>query len=209
MAADTTLAKVVELVAEATKQKTPLERTADRLARIFLPFVLGAAVVTLIGWRWSTGEWRSGLSAGGSAVLVVACPCPLILATPTAVIAAMAWLARTGVVVKGSVALERLATIDTIAFDKTGTLTRGQLQLGAIVALPPLDETELLRVAAIAERRSEHLLARLIVREAEARNLVVPGIAEFTLHPGAGVVARVRATLARARGSTRRAACVR
>jgi Cu+-exporting ATPase len=191
---DTTLAQVVELVAQATQQKTPLERTADRLARVFLPFVLGAAVLTLIGWWWSTGEWRAGFRPA-LAVLVVACPCPLILATPTAVIAAMAWLARKGVVVKGSAALESLASVDTIAFDKTGTLTRGELALGAIVALPPLSETELLRVAAIAERRSEHLLARLIVREAEARNLVVPGIEEFTLHPGAGVVARVRATL--------------
>ena len=135
---ETTLAKVVQLVVEATRQKTPLERTADRLARIFLPFVLGAALITLIGWRLSAGAWSDGFRPA-LGVLVVACPCPLILATPTAVIAAMAWLARTGVVVKGSVALERLATIDTIAFDKTGTLTRGQLQLGDIFAVPPLD----------------------------------------------------------------------
>ena len=192
--ADTTLAKVVELVAQATQQKTPLERTADRLARVFLPLVLGAALLTLVAWRWSTGDWRNGFRPA-LAVLVVACPCPLILATPTAVIAAMAWLARKGVVVKGSAALESLAAVDTIAFDKTGTLTRGELSLTEIVALPPCTETELLRVAAIAERRSEHLLARLIVREAESRNLVVPAIEDFTSHPGAGVVARVRATL--------------
>jgi P-type Cu+ transporter len=192
--AETTLAKVVELVAEATRQRTPLERTADRLAKVFLPCVLGAALLTLVGWRWSSGEWREGFRPA-LAVLVVACPCPLILATPTAVIAAMAWLARKGVVVKGSAALERLAAIDTIAFDKTGTLTRGELSLSEVVALPPCTETELLRVAAIAERRSEHLLARLIVREAESRNLVVPAIEEFTSHPGAGVVAQVRPTL--------------
>jgi Cu+-exporting ATPase len=190
----TTLAKVVQLVAQATQQKTPLERTADRLARIFLPFVLGAALVTLIAWRWNTGDWRSGFGPA-LAVLVVACPCPLILATPTAVVAAMAWLARKGVVVKGSAALERLATVDTIAFDKTGTLTRGELALMDVFAVPPCTETELLRVAAIAERRSEHLLARLIVREAESRNLVVPAIEDFTSHPGAGVEARVRETL--------------
>lgn len=192
--AATTLAQVVQLVVEATRQKTPLERTADRLARIFLPFVLGAALVTLVAWRLSAGAWSDGFKPA-LGVLVVACPCPLILATPTAVIAAMAWLARAGVVVKGSVALERLASIDTIAFDKTGTLTRGQLQLGDVFAVPPLNETELLRVAAIAERRSEHLLARLIVREAESRNLVVPSTADFTAHPGAGVVANVRATM--------------
>ncbi len=192
--AETTLAKVVELVAQATQQKTPLERTADRLARVFLPFVLGAALLTLLAWWLIMGDWRDAVRPA-LAVLVVACPCPLILATPTAVIAAMAWLARHGVVVKGSAALESLAAVDTIAFDKTGTLTRGELSLTEIVALPPCTETELLRVAAIAERRSEHLLARLIVREAESRNLVVPGIDDFTSRPGAGVVARIRATL--------------
>src|SRR5580704_722374 len=192
--AETTLAKVVELVAQATQQKTPLERTADRLARVFLPFVLGAALLTLFAWWLIAGDWRDAVRPA-LAVLVVACPCPLILATPTAVIAAMAWLARHGVVVKGSAALESLAAVDMIAFDKTGTLTRGELSLTELVALPPCTETELLRVAAIAERRSEHLLARLIVREAESRNLVIPGIDDFTSHPGAGVVARVRATL--------------
>ena len=111
--------------------------------------------------------------------------------------AAMAWLARSGVVVKGSAALERLAQVDTIAFDKTGTLTKGELQLGRVlpVTLPnetePLDETELLRTAAIAERRSEHLIARLICREAEARGCVLPGVYEFEAMPGCGVVAQV------------------
>lgn len=192
--AETTLSQVVQLVVEATRQKTPLERTADRLARIFLPFVLGAALITLVAWRLSAGTWSEGFKPA-LAVMVVACPCALILATPTAVIAAMAWLARTGVVVKGSVALERLACVDTIAFDKTGTLTQGQLQLGEVFAVPPLNASELLRIAAIAERRSEHVLARLIVREAESRNLVVPAAPDFTAHPGAGVVAKVRSTM--------------
>ena len=92
-------------------------------------------------------------------------------------------------------ALERLAAVDTIAFDKTGTLTRGELKLDQVFALPPLSSTELLRVAAIAERRSEHLLGRLIVREAESQNVVVPAIADFTSHPGAGVVARARSSV--------------
>lgn len=193
---DTTLARVVQLVAEATEKKAPLERAADRYARLFLPIVLGVAVLTLIGWRISTGEWRPGFLPALS-VLVVACPCPLILATPSAVMAAMAWLARSGVVVKGSAALERLAQVDTMAFDKTGTLTKGELQLGRVipVTLPnesePLDETELLRTAAIAERRSEHLIARLICREAEERGCVLPGVYEFEAMPGCGVVAQV------------------
>ncbi len=192
--AETTLAQVVKLVAEATERKAPLERTADRLARLFLPAVLAAASITLLGWRLYSGAWSDGFLPA-LAVLVVACPCPLILATPTAVMAAMAWLARTGVVVKGSVALERLATVDTFAFDKTGTLTRGELAIGEMTALPPLREAELLRTAAIAEKRSEHLLSRLIVREAEARGAVLPGVQEFTAHPGSGIVAAVRATV--------------
>ena len=195
---ETTLAQVIRLVAEATQRKAPLERTADRLARLFLPAVLAAAALTIIGWRLATGDWAPGFRPA-LGVLVVACPCPLVLATPTAVMAAMAWLARTGVVVKGSVALERLASVDTFAFDKTGTLTRGELALGDVVTFPaPLSlpgKTELLRVAAIAERPSEHLLARLIVREAHARNMVIPAIDDFVAHPGAGVVARVRATV--------------
>lgn len=191
---ETTLAQVIKLVGEAAERKAPLERTADRLARVFLPVVLGVAILTLIGWRLYSGEWSPGFKPM-LGVLVVACPCPLILATPTAVMAAMAWLARTGVVVKGSVALERLAQVDTFAFDKTGTLTEGKLTLGDVHALAPLDENELLRVAAIAERRSEHLLARLIVREAESRNMVIPPIEEFAAQPGSGVIAQVRSTI--------------
>jgi len=190
---ETTLAQVIQLVAEASERKAPLERTADRLARLFLPFVLAAAGLTLIAWRFYAGEWSDGFQPM-LGVLVVACPCPLVLATPTAVMAAMAWLARTGVVVKGSQALERLANVDSFAFDKTGTLTRGELTLGSVHAFSPLDETELLRVAAIAERHSEHLLGRLIVREAEARNVVVPHLDDFEAHPGSGVVASVRGT---------------
>ena len=224
----TTLAQIVEMVGQATSRKASLERTADRLARWFLPVVLGVAAVTLIGWRIATGSWSAGYLPALS-VLVVACPCPLILATPSAVMAAMAWLARAGVVVKGSVALERLASIDTIVFDKTGTLTRGELAVGDIVLasagersrLAPrgepnaspdsirtstsmerpaplaeregyVDETDLLRLAAIAEKRSEHPIARVLVREAEARQCVITGADELTAHPGAGVVATLR-----------------
>jgi len=212
---DTTLALVVRLVSEAAEKKAPLERTADRLARLFLPVVLGIAGLTLLGWWWQTGLWTPGFRPM-LGVLVVACPCPLVLATPTAVMAAMAWLAKTGVVVKGSIALERLASVDTFAFDKTGTLTQGKPAIGSIrvfrrtalrgrpeqneptgtasegrPTVEPLSETELLRIAAIAERNSEHILARLIVREAERRECDVPAPTEFTAQPGAGVVAVV------------------
>ena len=189
----TALARVAQQVGAAQSRKADLERMADKLAKWFLPAVLTVAMLTLFGWRIGTGSWSRGvLPALG--VLVVACPCPLVLATPCAVMAALAWLARRGVVVRGSQALERLARVDTFAFDKTGTLTQGTLALGEIIAtsdLPPLD---ILRLAAIAERHSEHLLARLIVRTAEERDLAIPAPAEFETLPGAGVIARVRAT---------------
>jgi len=193
---ETTFGQVVQMVSAAAARKAPLERTADRLARYFLPVVLLLAGATLLGWRIKTGNWSAGwMPALG--VLVVACPCPLVLATPCAVMAAMAWLARKGIVIKGSAALERLASIDTIALDKTGTLTWGRLQIGDVIAAgsigkEPIDETELLRLAAAAEKPSEHLLARAIVAAAESRNVVVPLADEFRAQPGLGVSARIR-----------------
>ena len=198
------LGQVIALVAEATRRKAPLERTADRLARLFLPAVLLLALLTLVGWRFlgETGSWESGYLPA-LAVLVVACPCPLILATPSAVMAAMAWLAREGVVVKGSVALERLAHVDTFVFDKTGTLTRGEPVLGLVRPAPGagLAPDELLRTAAAAERSSEHVLARLVVREAEDRGMVVPTPESFSAEPGFGVTASLPA------GALREAPC--
>ncbi|MGE5194685.1 MAG: cation-translocating P-type ATPase family protein, partial [Deltaproteobacteria bacterium] len=189
---ETTFGQIVQMVSAATARKAPLERTADRLARYFLPVVLAAAAATLVGWRIKTGSWSAGwMPALG--VLVVACPCPLVLATPSAVMAALAWLARSGVVIKGSIALERLASIDTIAFDKTGTLTAGRLAIGDLFAAPSLDETELLRLAAAAEKPSEHLLGRALVAAAEARNAVVPHAHDFLAQPGLGVSARISA----------------
>jgi Cu+-exporting ATPase len=188
---NTALARVAQLVGSAAARKAELERTADRLAKWFLPAVLTAAAVTLIGWRVASGSWQGGyLPALG--VLVVACPCPLVLATPCAVMASLAWLARRGVVVKGSAVLERLASVDTFAFDKTGTLTQGALSLGEIIPLTGLTTNDVLRVAAIAERSSEHLLARILVAAAEDRGLSIPWPLEFNAIAGAGVVATVQ-----------------
>lgn len=195
---ETTFGQVVQMVSAAAARKAPLERTADRLARYFLPVVLLLAGATLLGWRIKSGSWSAGwMPALG--VLVVACPCPLVLATPCAVMAAMAWLARKGIVIKGSVALERLASIDSIALDKTGTLTWGRLQIGDVIAcgsvgLGSIDDTELLRLAGAAEKPSEHLLARAIVAAAESRNVVVPQADQFMAQPGLGVSARIRSS---------------
>ena len=158
---NTALAKVADLVGSAASRKADLERTVDRLARWFLPAVLIAALLTLIGWRIAGGTWQRGiLPALG--VLVVACPCPLVLATPAAVMAALAWLARRGVVVRGSQSLERLARVDTFAFDKTGTLTQGQPRLLSLVPLSTHTDAELLVLAASLQQHSEHPLARAV-----------------------------------------------
>lgn len=189
----TTIAKIATLVQDAVARKSQGERLADRLAQGFLPAVLIAAAVTLVGWRLSTGAWQ-GAWLPALAVLVVACPCPLVLATPCAVLATMAGLARRGVVVKGSTVLERLAGIDTVAFDKTGTLTQGALTIAALSPAEEIAPNTLLAVAATAERRSEHLLARVLVHAAESAGLTFPAPYEFTAQPGAGVIATLRSS---------------
>lgn len=190
---NTALAQVAQLVGTAASRKGELERTADRVAKWFLPAVLLAALLTLIGWRIGAGSWQRGyLPALG--VLVVACPCPLILATPCAVMASLAWLARRGVVVKGSAALERLATVDTFAFDKTGTLTQSALTVGTVIPTNGRSRDDVLQIAAIAERNSEHPIARVIVKDAESRGWAIPMPQEFEALAGAGVIAAIDAT---------------
>ena len=195
---ETTLGQVIRLMAQAQSQRSPLERAADRYARLFLPAVLSAALLVFLAtnapglWRWGrTGERVALDLMPVLAVLVVACPCALILATPAAVLAATARLARRGVIVKGGAALERLARVDAFAFDKTGTLTEGRPELADRVALAPWSEDDLLRLAAAAERPSEHPLARLLVTAAGRLGLDLPAVDDFQAQPGAGVSARV------------------
>lgn len=204
VAHQTVVGQVVEMTARALKDKASLERTADRMARYFLPVVLGLALFTFFGAyaHFGLGWFRGGARLAFAdalekslipavTVLVVACPCALILATPAAIIAALGRLAGTGVLLKGGSALERLASVGAFAFDKTGTLTESQLDLGAVLPLGEIGENELLRVAASVEQASEHALARLIVREAQARQLALEPADDFTAFPGAGVEARL------------------
>jgi P-type Cu+ transporter len=205
VAEQTVVGRVIELTARALQDKAPLERTADRLARYFLPVVLGIAFMTFtIGFVVYGRAYLRSTSVEGNfktevlrpasnpalAVLVVACPCALILATPAAVIAAMGRLAGTGVLLKRGAALERLAAVRAFAFDKTGTLTEGKLELGEVVPLSGMTREELLRTAAAAEQKSEHALAKLIIHEAARLNLTPDPVVEFQAHPGSGVVAR-------------------
>src|SRR5262245_55883521 len=211
VAEQTVVGRVLELTVKSLQDKSQVERTADRLARYFLPVVLGVAALTFLGalllyaGPWARVAEGVRLSLGDAArlatypalsVLVVACPCALILATPAAVLAALGRLAGTGVLIKGGAAMERLAEVNLFAFDKTGTLTEGRLELGDVLPLPGVAPEELLRAAATAEQRSEHVLARLVLAEASARQLTPEPVQEFQAHPGGGVTARTeRSTL--------------
>ncbi len=196
VAEHTVVGRVIELTARALRDKSSMERTADRMARYFLPVVLALAAVTFFGGVLLNLRSARTLAEAARAsidptlaVLVVACPCALILATPAAIIAALGRLAGTGVLIKGGSALERLAEVSAFAFDKTGTLTEGRLELGDLVCFHGTTTEELLRVAATAEQRSEHPLARLILHEAAARSLALASLDDFQAQPGAGITA--------------------
>lgn len=201
VATHTVAGQVIELTSAAMRNKSEGERQADRLARYFLPAVLLLAGLTfLIHFYWQSGSPigpdGATLSRGAAArlaiypmlaVLVVACPCPLVLATPAAIIAALGRLAGTGVLVKSGAVLERLATVHSIAFDKTGTLTEGRLEIGTIHPIRSTTEDVILAVAATAEQQSEHPIARALLAELANRGGTPEPVAEFTVHPGGGV----------------------
>ncbi|MFB3827378.1 MAG: FtsH protease activity modulator HflK [Bryobacteraceae bacterium] len=179
--AETTLARVAQLVEAARDKQAPVERRADRYAKYFLPALLLAGGLTY----YFTGNWLRTV-----AVLIVACPCALILATPTAMVAAIGGLARRGILVRSGAVLERAAKVDTVVFDKTGTVTEGRFE---IVRILPLErgEDELLALAAAAESGSDHTLARIIVQEAARRGLAVGAAADARVLPGRGVECRL------------------
>ncbi len=174
---ETTLARVIALVQEAQQRRAPVERLADRVAKYFLPALLLAAALTF----YFTRDWLRTVS-----VLIVACPCALILATPTAMVAAIGGLARRGILVRGAAVLQRAARVDTIVFDKTGTITEGKFEVLKIIALDR-DEDALLTLAATAERTSGHPLAGVIVSEAERRGLPLDLPESAHALPGRGV----------------------
>ncbi len=186
--ADTTLARVVRLVEEAQARRAPVEKLADQVAKYFLPAVLLAAGLTF----FFTRDWMRTV-----AVLIVACPCALILATPTAMVAAIGGLARRGILVRGAAVLQRAAKVDTAVFDKTGTITEGRFEIVDIVS-EGRSENELLALAAAAERASDHPLARIIVEEAARRGIAVPAVSGARVLPGRGVECDIAGAMVRA-----------
>ena len=200
----TLLAGIVRMVAEAQGSKAPVQKLADRISAIFVPIVCAVALLTLIGWWAFAGVFSTAL-INAVAVLVIACPCALGLATPTAIMVASGRGAAAGILVKNAEALERAEKVKVLAVDKTGTLTRGEPTVTDLVALGTSAD-EALALAAGLEQASEHPLARAILQQAQARGVTLPAVGEFRAIPGRGVegvVAGRRLRLAAADGATR------
>jgi copper-transporting P-type ATPase V len=191
--ADTALAQIVRLVDEAQTTKAPVQRLADRISGVFVPIVLLTAVATFGAW-WVLGDDATGGLVAAVAVLIIACPCALGLATPTAIMVGTSRGASMGVLIKGGEALELSKRIDTIIFDKTGTLTKGHMTLTDVVPLAGEDETKLLGLVAATEDGSEHPVGRAIVDGARVRGAVPPlagAVSGFVAVAGHGVHATV------------------
>ena len=186
---DTTLARIVKLVADAQGSKAPVQKLVDRISGIFVPIVLGIAALTALGWYGVTGDLYQSI-VPAVAVLVIACPCALGLATPTAIMVGAGLGASRGILIKNGEALERGEMIDVVLLDKTGTLTEGRPRVVALHASHG-DEQELLQLAAGVERVSEHPLARAIVEAARSANLALAEVADFENLAGKGVRARL------------------
>jgi len=187
--AESTLARIIRLVENAQAAKAPIQRIVDKVSAIFVPVVLALALVTLLAWGFATANWTFAVLYA-VAVLVIACPCALGLATPTAIMAGTGVAARHGILIKDAEALEIAHSITTVAFDKTGTLTEGRAQLLAVEALEG-GPAELLRLAAGLQRGSQHPLARAVTEKAAAEGVSPPPASETKALPGRGVQAVV------------------
>ena len=194
--ADTTLAQIARLVQQAQTSKAPIEHLADRVAGVFVPAVIVIATITLVGWL-ITGHSMESAILSAVAVLIIACPCAMGLATPAAVMVGSGRGAQLGILIKGGEVLERSGDIDTVVLDKTGTVTRAEMSVTDVVPDPTseLPESEPLRTAAGVESLSEHPVARAIVDCARERGLGLPMATEFESKPGLGVAARLTSNL--------------
>ncbi|WP_413799366.1 heavy metal translocating P-type ATPase [Streptomyces iranensis] len=184
--ADTQLSRMAKLVEDAQNGKAEVQRLADRVSGIFVPIVLLIAVGTLLGWLLTTGDPAAAFTAA-VAVLIIACPCALGLATPTALMVGTGRGAQLGILIKGPEVLESTRRVDTVVLDKTGTVTAGQMRLRGAVTAPGVDERELLRLAGALEHASEHPIARAIADGAAERIGDLPAPADFRSEPGLGV----------------------
>lgn len=193
--ADTSLAKIIQLVEDANATKAPIARMADKVAGVFVPVVFVISAVTFVAWMVLTGSVNEALTSA-VAVLVISCPCALGLATPVAIMVGTGKGAEMGILFKSAEALENLRSVGTVVLDKTGTVTRGKPAVTDIVVAtradgsPAMSEKALLKLAAALERSSEHPLAEAIMAECETRGIVARMVEDFTAVPGRGVTAR-------------------
>ena len=193
--ADTSLAKIIQLVEDANATKAPIARMADKVAGVFVPVVFAISAVTFVVWMALTGSVNEALTSA-VAVLVISCPCALGLATPVAIMVGTGKGAEMGILFKSAEALENLRSAGTVVLDKTGTVTRGKPAVTDIVVAtradgsPAMSEKALLKLAAALERSSEHPLAEAIMAECEARGIVARMVEDFAAVPGRGVTAR-------------------
>ena len=193
--ADTSLAKIIQLVEDANTTKAPIARMADKVAGVFVPVVFVISAVTFVAWMVLTGSINEALTSA-VAVLVISCPCALGLATPVAIMVGTGKGAEMGILFKSAEALENLRSVGTVVLDKTGTVTRGKPAVTDIVVVaradgsPAMSEKALLKLAAALERSSEHPLAEAIMAECESRGIVARTVEDFAAVPGRGVTAR-------------------
>lgn len=193
--ADTSLAKIIQLVEDANATKAPIARMADKVAGVFVPVVFAISAVTFVAWMVLTGSINEALTSA-VAVLVISCPCALGLATPVAIMVGTGKGAEMGILFKSAEALENLRSVGTVVLDKTGTVTRGKPAVTDIVVAtraddsPAMSEKALLKLAAALERSSEHPLAEAIMAECETRGIVARMVEDFAAVPGRGVTAR-------------------
>ncbi len=187
---DTTLAQIIALVEDAANSKAPIAKLADKVSGIFVPVVIGIAVLAAAAWLVAGYSVEFALSTG-IAVLVISCPCALGLATPVAIMVGTGKGAENGILIKSAEALETAHTINTVVLDKTGTITEGKPRVTDLVTAPGVEEDLLLSAAASIEKPSEHPLAEAIVEEASARGLLLRGVTGFSAVAGQGIEARI------------------
>jgi Cu+-exporting ATPase len=187
---ETALAQIARLVAEAQSGKAPIQRLVDRVSSVFVPVVLGLALATLVGWLVLGGDATDAVSAA-VAVLIIACPCALGLATPTALMVGTGRGAQLGILIKGPGVLERTRRVTTVVLDKTGTVTEGRMTLADVAPLDGSSRSEVLRLAGAVEAASEHPIARAVSEAARREVGELPPVADFRNLPGTGVVGTV------------------
>jgi P-type Cu+ transporter len=189
---ETVLARIVQMVADAQRSRAPIQALADKISSWFVPAVLAVAVLTFIGWAWLGPEPRFAHAiVNAVAVLIIACPCALGLATPMSVMVGIGRGAQAGVLIRNAEAMEVIEKVTTVVVDKTGTLTEGKPRLTRIIPANGANEDDLLLTAASVELNSEHPLAAAIVRGAKERNVKLQSVSDFTSITGGGVVGKI------------------